>query len=134
MSPRTRKARPPTAKEKRAARRAAREAEPAPAYCATIIRAQAGHRLAKRYRGDPLAPPDDYDAGVLFDAREIGFADFDTFVGALAALLRVSTRAARRLAHTGRLVSVRDGGGRSPARLLFPRAELARYLESIASR
>jgi len=73
-------------------------------------------------------PAPEWLVDVLRDVRPLATVE------EAAALLRLSTRAVRRLAHSGRLISARDGGGRSPARLLFPRAELGRYIESIASR
>lgn len=52
-------------------------------YAATILRCQGGHRLAKLYH-DPNEKPDDYDAGLFFDAVEIEEPTFAAFVDTLA--------------------------------------------------
>lgn len=52
---------------------------------ATILHAEAGRRLTKLFRGDAQAPPDDYDAGVLFNAEEIALP-WPAFVARLASL------------------------------------------------
>lgn len=54
-------------------------------YQATILYAQPGKRLTKRYR-DPSKKPDDYDAGYLFTAEVIEPATFADFVQALEVL------------------------------------------------
>jgi len=53
-----------------------------------------------------------------------------------ARLLHCSDRHLRRLAASGRLVSLRDGprSGQSPAKLCFPRKEIGRFLLEIANR